>query len=799
MTYHFNNGNGATPGTIGLRNTASGQTVGTWSAIGAYHTFDTTPGATWSATGDGPPYLSWNVQPKITVDPGNYEVVDSSPSTWSTNSEVGNRGIAFVLGWDSTTSATATTATTTSTTTAATASITPVKISMTANNAKNISVSTSTPVKINIAVDPDSNTTRADWWLAYGFADKVLWLDPVAGFTQKIVPVYQGNLFPITTTTIIESTLPEGNHAYCLAIDQKADAQLTAESLSYDCVTIAVSPTSSVSGSTSSGTNTPVIGSVTLPTGSTFKPSDLVVLTNTNYSGISTNGTYLSSAAPIGTSGSTLAMVTTAAGNPVLLKQVLADGSNSSAPVDARSTAEALVLYDPVFLRLPAADQKTARNNLASHTKLSELVGAIESAIKTDPNDPLNVTNHRTIYELAVLISKDLIDKLPQPKTVEKMDSSNYVGVNDDESQNQPTIFLINNSYAYFDVTIKKSGTVVNTPQYNTFWRIDRKHLLKVAFEWPPVKLNEAVALETSLGDGDFTFDFAKQSGLSIFDGLMSLASTIIGVKGDSAENLDAGYKVLISSGQKLTNVINKLITQKPNTKEEAKAIFYDVMISNTGLTDLLDYAKSYFAAKIVAEIQNSWFKAVVRFTASKFVVWGTGAYGGADVAAIMLSVAQAPDTYSENGTQRSGKYPASPDANSWKKVKVKFNVPINTNGAGSGSCIWTGDNGYASKGELITPQCTANGSVSGSIDIACIDSYGTKMTATINGSGLQYLNSNADAPYYYWSVGGTKTKDYARSLKIDAGRCVYSMGSDFSDAYMGVNSSSFLTVYLYP
>lgn len=98
MTYHFNGGRGATPGTIGLRNQSTGAMVGTWPAVGTYHSFDLTPGATWSATGDGPPYFYWNAQPNVTLQPGSYAVVDSDTATWATNYDVGNMGVTFVLG-----------------------------------------------------------------------------------------------------------------------------------------------------------------------------------------------------------------------------------------------------------------------------------------------------------------------------------------------------------------------------------------------------------------------------------------------------------------------------------------------------------------------------------------------------------------------------------------------------------------------------------------------------------------------------------------------------------------------------
>lgn len=428
-----------------------------------------------------------------------------------------------------------------------------------------------------------------------------------------------------------------------------------------------------------------VAGTVTLPSGSAAKASDLVMQTNTNSSTISTNGTFSTNGVSADTTGSTLAIVTTKSGNPVFLKQVQADGSNSSSPVDAKSTAEALVLYDPVFLRMSAVNQQTARNNMAIHTRYTELVTLIENSVKTDSVDPLSATTHKDIYDLAVLISKDLLAKFPQSKVVGKMDTGNFVGVTDDENQNLPSVLLVNNSYTYYEATIKKSGTVVNNSQGSSTWRVGRKNLVTVAFEWPPVSINQAVTSEVSLGDGDFTFDFNKQSGLSVFDGMMTLASTIIGVKSDSIETLDIGYKVLISTGSKVAILINKMITQKPNTKDEAETMFYNLMVSNTGLTDLLDFAKTYFAAKITAMFNDSWFTASARLVASKMVVWGTGAYGGAELAAITLSVAQAPDTYSEVGTQSNGKYPAV-TITALNPAQGAENSSVNITGSGFGT-----------------------------------------------------------------------------------------------------------------
>ena len=44
-TYHWNGGKGMAPGTIGLRNTVTGQMFGPWSVVATYHMFDSDAGA----------------------------------------------------------------------------------------------------------------------------------------------------------------------------------------------------------------------------------------------------------------------------------------------------------------------------------------------------------------------------------------------------------------------------------------------------------------------------------------------------------------------------------------------------------------------------------------------------------------------------------------------------------------------------------------------------------------------------------------------------------------------------------
>ena len=84
VNYHWNNGQGKTPGTIGLR-AADGTIYGPWQATGQ-------PGS------GGVPNAYWVVKPNIIIPPGTYTVLDSDPTTWSQNEETGGAGMSWGKG-----------------------------------------------------------------------------------------------------------------------------------------------------------------------------------------------------------------------------------------------------------------------------------------------------------------------------------------------------------------------------------------------------------------------------------------------------------------------------------------------------------------------------------------------------------------------------------------------------------------------------------------------------------------------------------------------------------------------------
>ena len=84
VTYHWNNGQGMTPGTISLR-ADNGTTYGPWQAIGE-------PGS------GGVLDAYWVVKPNVVILPGAYTVIDSDPSTWAQNEETSGAGMSWGYG-----------------------------------------------------------------------------------------------------------------------------------------------------------------------------------------------------------------------------------------------------------------------------------------------------------------------------------------------------------------------------------------------------------------------------------------------------------------------------------------------------------------------------------------------------------------------------------------------------------------------------------------------------------------------------------------------------------------------------
>lgn len=85
VTYHWNHGRGATPGTIMFLNPMTGEQHGPFAATG-------------SAGQAGAANVNWTANVNLVVPAGGWQVIDSDADTWSWNDESGNHGFVVVFG-----------------------------------------------------------------------------------------------------------------------------------------------------------------------------------------------------------------------------------------------------------------------------------------------------------------------------------------------------------------------------------------------------------------------------------------------------------------------------------------------------------------------------------------------------------------------------------------------------------------------------------------------------------------------------------------------------------------------------
>jgi hypothetical protein len=80
--YHWNGGNGATPGNIRLRR-QDGKEFGPWEVFAA----------------DTESKINWECKPEVTIPAGTYTIVDSDLATWAWNPKTEASGMAKVKGY----------------------------------------------------------------------------------------------------------------------------------------------------------------------------------------------------------------------------------------------------------------------------------------------------------------------------------------------------------------------------------------------------------------------------------------------------------------------------------------------------------------------------------------------------------------------------------------------------------------------------------------------------------------------------------------------------------------------------
>ncbi len=107
-----------------------------------------------------------------------------------------------------------------------------------------ITVSSGATISISVSFDPGSHSgENADWWVVeltpsstYSHFDL-----STGSMVQGLLPTYQGALFSLGTTQLLNSTdLTAGTHTFYFAVDMNMNGSLDMSSLYYDSVSVNV-------------------------------------------------------------------------------------------------------------------------------------------------------------------------------------------------------------------------------------------------------------------------------------------------------------------------------------------------------------------------------------------------------------------------------------------------------------------------------------------------------------------------------------------------------------------------------
>ncbi|MBU1107126.1 MAG: carboxypeptidase-like regulatory domain-containing protein [Candidatus Riflebacteria bacterium] len=377
--------------------------------------------------------------------------------------------------------------------------------------------------------------------------------------------------------------------------------------------------------------------------------------------------------------------------HPMLLKVWHPNDTQYNNYIDAKSTAEALVLFDNVLWGLEKEKFLIALNKVRNHSLLSGLTSAVELALRAPDSETLFSD---TLMQQSQAIAKSVAQELDVITDASQsmrsslraatgdVDTDKVIYVEDDAERKTTNVLLTNRSYCHYTVTIQNGMTnlPVPSPIGNNYFILPRSTLAGYSWTWPPDRKNQ---VEASLGAGEFNISFSKQKNLSVFDGFMTFAGTVIGTGASTYDELSDGLKLLATTGGGLMEIINQATTANINSSADAIALVDQLLFSTgkVGFEVLMDFAPKYFGAKLKRELKQSWFKTAAKFMFKKALIWGVAVYNTTEVALIVYDVAKAPDGHSELGWQtQAGWYGDlfAEKIDNMKTMRIYLNLPVN-------------------------------------------------------------------------------------------------------------------------
>ncbi|MFZ2959284.1 MAG: fibronectin type III domain-containing protein [Candidatus Ozemobacteraceae bacterium] len=392
---------------------------------------------------------------------------------------------------------------------------------------------------------------------------------------------------------------------------------------------------------------------VQLPSGSTLTVSKLKLVTAFGESPVNETGIASRQAASsTATEGIAVSMVTNSTGKAVFF--ALTAGGAVHREVNASTTAEALVLCDPCFSGLSAEKMVQARQIVASHPRLGELVLEIETSIRNNPQAPLDPDIQPSLVQISAEITTDALNQLfpsTSPSIREAGQQTDSLYVLDDLSHATGDVFCYNETAAYYQVSVWLDGQKIRPPdtRLDTF-TLSHKTMMESVFG------GQAVSLKVSLGNGKLGFRFDKDSDFTIAEAVIKCFSSVVGlpmIKGNQLSGL-----ISAAATKSLLKVVVAAYTANSQDKKAAFSAMMSLLYSDVGKA----FVSLFYQQYSETAYESGWaiFGQILKFAGKKFpLVLATQAvYSSGELGWVIGGCILAPESYEEGGWQLNGKYP---------------------------------------------------------------------------------------------------------------------------------------------
>jgi hypothetical protein len=420
-----------------------------------------------------------------------------------------------------------------------------------------------------------------------------------------------------------------------------------------------------------------VSGQLTLPEGSSISPSDLTIETLTGSYAVNDDGSFttLSSHAP---GEPQLHMAVNSEENAVLIG-IFGASELGSDELSVASTAQALVLFDPAILLLPAEQRSQIAAALSQHPDYPGLEEAVSSAILDDPLDPLGDA-HDDLYALGAKITAELYSQaglilgegqstafrnarparfnlIAWIRAYLQTQVTQTVDVEDDAARG-PEVVLVNKSMCYYQVEAKVNGKLWTPDGSSNIFLVRNNLYGTLSPQWPPIAFRSTYA--PPVGDGALDFYFTLDKELTGVDLFFNTASTLLGI-GEAGAN-QKHLKLFLSLKGTFLDTLKDALQAMPASAQMSytEAVgAYSWLITYNGGKLLLAVAEAAAKEEVANAVQSGMIKRLIKFTAKKLMTPISLSYGAADSAAMIYCLGSAPANASFTGDQAFGIYPA--------------------------------------------------------------------------------------------------------------------------------------------